>query len=443
MCFKSKNKRVTAILGAGVNLAFFDWNDTTPSTTNITKHLVTTPEVVYYDGSKGKISPLIRRVYEHLCAIHPTTPLDPNDTASYGIMHFERIFHIIEMLDAYTHVWNYKYIDITQVPLFAYFTSPNFKYSADEPHEALSQMTYLIMDFVNRYNEFYQTNKETSCKWYKDFWTGAKFKWDIFNFNYDTTIEHSINCEDGYEEVPNYAPLQKFSPQKLLLSTNNTINHVHGCLLYSYSNMKLPDENKEQYLRNSHDWYKWPSFRESMGLFVGHGMSPIIAPNGDAIFNSPIITGLNKTEKLVIQPFATYRYNLSQKILKNSSIIIAGYSFGDYYVNLELEHIRLYHGNKLRVVLIDKWSIGSFADIEEEKHMIRDFIESKHNSINNEMALFICRVMQISRFDNYEYFRRLRCNSPFISDNGQLMLFIGGIKQALLYKDDIYAFLKS
>jgi len=440
MCISKRQKRVTAILGAGVNLSFFDWCDNTPSTANITKRLVTTPEIVYYDGSKGAISPLIRRVYEKLCADNPQGALDPNAEASYGIVHFERIFHVLEMLESYSHVWVYKYCDFTKVPLFAYFTSPNFTYTSEELYRALSQVVYIIMDFVNHYDVFYLAEKDNTCAWYKEFWQVAPFKWDIFNFNYDTTIEHSISCEDGFEDVPNYAPLKKFTPQNLLQSTNNTINHIHGCILYSYSNLKLQDENKEQYERNSHDWYKWPTFQESMGHFVGHGMSPMIAQNGDSIYHSPIITGLNKTDKLTIQPFATYRYHLSHKISQNSSLIIAGYSFGDYYVNLELEHLKLLHGDKLRVVVIDYWNTDKYS---QNKIVGMCIFLRKLPFENHELYMFLCKVMHISTIDEYSYSKIISQDKPFVSENKQLMLFTGGMKLALHYKDEIYRFLQS
>ena len=440
MCILKRQKRVTAILGAGVNLSFFDWCDNTPSTANITKRLVTTPEIVYYDGSKGSISPLIRQVYERLCADYPQGALDPNAEASYGIIHFERIFHVLEMLESYSYVWIYKYRDFTKVPLFAYFTNPNFAYTPEELHRALNQMTYIIMDIVNHYDEYYLTEKDNTCAWYKEFWQAAPFKWDVFNFNYDTTIENSITVEDGFEDVVNYKPLQKFNPTKLLQSTENTINHIHGCLLYSYSNMKLEDENKELYLRNSHDWYKWPTFRESMGHFVGHGMSPVTAQNGDSIYHSPIITGLNKTDKLTIQPFATYRYHLSHKISQNNALIIAGFSFGDYYVNLELEQLRLLHGNKLRVVLIDYWNTDSHSD--DKIFGMYTFLQ-KLPYKNHELYMFLCKVMNISTINEHQYSRLISHDKPFISENKQLMLFVGGMEHALRYKDEIYAFLNS
>lgn len=440
MCLLKQKKRVTAILGAGVNLSFFDWCDSTPSTANITKRLVTTSEILYYDGSKGAISPLIRQVYEKLCADYPQGALDPNDEASYGIIHFERIFHILEMLDSYSHVWAYKFTDISKVPLFAYFTSPNFEYTPDELYRALSQMIYIIMDFVDYYDKYYYTKKDNTCAWYKEFWQAAPFKWDVFNFNYDTTIENSISCEDGYEDVSDYEHLQKFNPQKLINSTENTINHIHGCILYGYSNMDLKDENQQLYFYHSHDWYKWSSFRENMGYFVGRGMSPMTAQNGDSIYHSPIITGLNKTDKLTIQPFAAYRYHLSHKISQNSSLIIAGYSFGDYYVNLELEHLSLLHGNKLRVVLIDYWNTDNYSN--DKIIGMCKFLQRLPYE-NYAMYIFLCKMMHISIIDEYQYSHVISRDKPFISENKQLMLFAGGMKQALQYKEDIYRFLLS
>ena len=56
------NMRVTAILGAGVNLEYFDWSDKTPSTANITKCIVSTKYFKHSDGSQSPIPSLIHKI---------------------------------------------------------------------------------------------------------------------------------------------------------------------------------------------------------------------------------------------------------------------------------------------------------------------------------------------------------------------------------------------
>ena len=84
--------RVTAVLGAGVNLEFFAWSDKTPTTANITKSIVNAKYFKHVDGSQSKIPVLINKVYKRLCKKYSLGALNPKDEKSYGIIHFEKIF---------------------------------------------------------------------------------------------------------------------------------------------------------------------------------------------------------------------------------------------------------------------------------------------------------------------------------------------------------------
>lgn len=443
MCILKKQKRVTAILGAGINLEYFGWSDKTPTTANITKSVVNTSEYVYDDGSKGAIPGLIKDVYLHLCATNSPKELDPNQ--SYGEMHFEKIFHVLEMLDSYDKIWTRGYKN-SLVPIFAYFAGPTFRYNPDEIHDALYKTITLIMDFINHYNEYFIQHKEDTCRWYTDFWREAKFKWDIFNFNYDTTIENSLSkYEDGFEDIQGHPHLQRFNPNKLLQSANSTINHIHGCIQYGFSDLTSEEDNKENiYTYDFHDWFKWDTYALNKNHWIGRGASSLISQSGDSIFPSPIITGLNKADKILILPFSTYRLNMSQRLTQSHALLIAGYSFGDYYVNYEIERMRLYHGDKLRVVLIDYWSMEDYKNMPVTD-MIKAYIEfNEPDSISVHKALFLSKVMQSGNLGYYkDHFNTLTYDNYLISENKQLMLFVGGWRKALQYKEDIYRFLQS
>lgn len=440
------NMRVTAILGAGVNLEYFDWSDKTPSTANITKCIVSTKYFKHSDGSQSPIPSLIRKIYLRLCRKYPFGALNPKDNKSYGIMHFEKIFHALEELDSYDKIWTRHAKDPSYAQLFAHFTKPAFKYNPDEIHSALFWMASLIMDFVNYYNDYFITHKEGTCKWYTDFWRKASFKWDVFNFNYDTTIENSIdNFNDGYVDVEDHANIQRFDPNRLMQSKTNTINHIHGCILYGYGDFSIEEENRDLIFKYGfHDWFKWDNYELNKKHWIGRSSSSEVSQSGGTLFPSPIITGLNKTDKLLTLPFSTYRLNLSQRLFQSHALLIAGYSFGDYYVNYELERMRLYHGDKLRVVLIDYWDLQNYRDMSDQDkiHAYLEFGEI--DGISHQKACFIEKVIHSSQLDYYKNgFKKLTHKNYMISDNKQLMLFVGGWKNALQYRDKIYEFLCS
>lgn len=436
MCSKSKNMRVSAIIGAGVNLAF--QLPSSPSTANITKAVVNASYSVLKFPDLGKEqSTLVQDIYNTICQRYTSGPLDPN--MSHGTVHFEVIYDALEELYSFDKYWRVnRYRSPREVPPFAYLTHCDIKYKSQHISQVLRQYIEIIMGIVNEYDCEYDKNKDTAERWYKDFWSSVPFKWDVFTFNYDTTIEKSLpSYEDGFEPIKGY-PFKQMNPLRLLNSADHTINHLHGCILYGENNQSADDRNKSNiYDYSSKDWYCWPDYQTHRSY-----MSDPHNQAGDTIFRSPIITGLHKTDKIVNMPFDIYRYNLNRELIANNAILIAGYSFGDLYVNYEIERMRLYHGENLRVVLIDYWGDLSKITHKNEVLTLCSYIANLPYK-NHDLFEFLCKVMEIGEIDCHVFSKKWKFCQPNISDNGRLMLFIGGIKNAFQFRNEIYQFLQS
>ena len=67
--------------------------------------------------------------------------------------------------------------------------------------------------------------------------------------------------------------------------------------------------------------------------------------NGEHLKQTTIITGKNKTEKIAISPFDTYRANLQKCLIQNPNLLIIGYGFADYYINNVLKQFNKVHKN--------------------------------------------------------------------------------------------------
>ena len=66
------------------------------------------------------------------------------------------------------------------------------------------------------------------------------------------------------------------------------------------------------------------------------------------------------------------------------------------------------------------------------------------NEISDGLGTFLCRMTGESNFESAIHsFRHHNRQGPMVSNNGCLMLFIGGFKAAAQYRDEIYAFLNS
>ena len=437
-------KRITTIVGAGAVLDLdLPQGAMWPSTGNITDAI---RGIKKKNVLSGKDLVEIEEIYQILLREYPTFP------------HFEIIFHVLEMLVAYSWVWQYptKMPKTTKLfPVFASFTAPKWLYDEDNVKQALDYVLLTIMDIVNGYNDPYLKNEKTNI-WYRDFWRSYEGNWDLFNLNYDTTIEHTLtNCEDGFDDIPDQPEFQHFVPQKLWENKYgaSTMSHLHGCIEYFDCRYKEEVYKREFVKYGFHDLYKYPSYDKVRGMYMGSSKSKPSNQAGEQFINTPIITGLLKTDKLNILPFAFYHTHLYNCVMRNNSLLVVGYSFGDLYINQVLERMDLIYGNEKRIVLIDYWNllvddnvINGIPEGEERGAYVKEMMIQKvlGDEISDSLGTFLCRMTgsgdfreAISSFVNYDR------TGPMISNNGCLMLFIGGFKKASVYKNEIYEFLNS
>lgn len=162
-----------------------------------------------------------------------------------------------------------------------------------------------VMDIVNSYNAPYLAD-EGFNKWYRDFWKCYEGSWDVFNFNYDTTIEHSLQqCEDGFENITGQKDFQHFVPQKLWdnVTGSSTMSHLHGCIEFFNERYEKDVYKKDVLKYGFHDMYKYDSYDKVRDRFIGSSKSFKSNQAGEQLVGTPIITGLRKTDKLNIVPF--------------------------------------------------------------------------------------------------------------------------------------------
>lgn len=415
-----RHNRTITILGAGAVLDFDFQNKTVPTTRNITKQLLNTT----IQGLNSENVNLIQEVYNILfenarqayLSFHPDVRhYEPN-------INFEELFDVIETLASYNGAWLKEDLSF---PMVSSLVSPNVHFQSVEYVRALEAMINVILDIVNDYNSDFAKNEEKEL-WYRNFWKAFNGNNDVFTLNYDTTVENSLKDEynDGF--IPFVQQYQRFSPKFLMEneSSMTTINHLHGCVLYADANPL-----NGQYEYSHRDLFK---FKCQQDVFLSRQWMPTNQAKTH-IFYSPIITGLKKTDKICYLPHSFYHSNLAMKILKNPSLLIVGYSFGDLYVNQFLERHKLIHNDKQRVVVIDKYP----------EYVNKDWTSLYQHFINRgSFQDFMLRLLEEANLleakDKIE-----RINSNVWQDKqGRFRLYTGGFKDAVeKHGNDIIQFL--
>lgn len=425
------NSRVTMVMGAGAVLDMnFPSNIIKPTTWNITEEVRKPYDDIFCPNRKITI---VEDIYQILVK---SFPVDHNiwwATSSMPNIHFEILFHVMEQLIAYQSVWDSNNHNPYTFPYFAPFTARSFSFDPKDLNQVMWKFVMRIMEIVNAYNEYFR-NDNGAENWYRDFFK-SDFKWDVFNFNYDTTVEQSLGIyEDGFEQMTNRID-SIFRPQKLILNENNlsTVNHVHGCINYFYKDKP----NDDMFETNIHDLYLYPNFDEVKCRMIGRGQSNPSAQNNEEYFAGPIITGLRKTEKLTCMPYDFYHGNLYNAIVSSNAMVIAGYSFGDLYVNNLINRMHTIWRGEERIIVIDRWDDNK---IRGSKTNLEKYLQTLSKGAIEFLELMsgcTCIGQMMNNFIDPDI------SHPKYSTNGNLMLITNGMKEASNIRNDIYSFLKS
>lgn len=410
-------RRTTSIIGAGAVLDF-DFHDNERPTTDYITEICREQKI---QGFNGDDIDLIEQIYDRAlgAAEDEYKRLHPNDRNHSPRLSFEELLEVIETLYSYNGTWEHERATI---PLISGLVKSDIRYKTVEYHRALETIIRTIINIVHTYDRNF---REENCEvWYKQFWKNFNGLIDFFNFNYDTTIEFSLEqYNDGFVD---YTPeLQRFDPMTLWNNEGKspTVSHLHGCILYA-------DENsKELEFKYSHrDLYKRYTIDEH------HLLSYQCLPQnqvGDSIFYAPIITGLKKTDKLCYMPHSIYHAHLVKKILENPSLLICGYSFGDLYVNQILERHKLIHGKNQRVVIIDKWPDYVNNDYCS---LYRHYMDDTSDGLKE----FVGRITEggIAPLETFKQFEQI-AEDCWQSPNGVLRLYTKGLKYAVVNHQNV------
>lgn len=425
------NNRTTFLIGAGTPLDLkLPQSVIKPATAEITKEVC--KDYKNYLNPNNPIT-IVDDIYNRLICTYPPDCSNPYISGtSTPYIHFEHLFHVLEMLDAYSWAWNKKCNNPDRYPVFAPFIQPNISFNPNTLHSVMDQFILKIMDIVEGYDS--NTMKEQTNEWYWRFYQQFAEGSDFFVLNYDTTIEKTIGTyEDGFEPAGIQNVFQRFNPKKLFENTNglSTVNHLHGCINYYFQSYK--DINEDTYTFLFHDLYKYPNYATVKELMIGRGKSQPCTQSGETYYSSPIVTGLRKTDKLNCVPFDFYHANMTNCIIRNHKLVVAGYSFGDLYCNNLLERMNFLHGDQKRIVLIDFWNIP------------KDRMYGGYQ-LSQNLGQFLCRMTHCGDFDgviHQLYKKENPQTGALYSDNGCLMVLPKGFKHAATYSNEIIAFLNS
>ena len=423
-------KHITTIVGAGAVLDFnYNYpNAIVPSTKNITDSIIKL-KIQSLDNNQSDV---IGTIYNLAVNALSSTYQLPELRKDFDL-NFEELYFIIESMLSFPNKGTEHYSPYGLSPLFALLKEKEelTSYYDIEYIRALYAIVHKIFDIINIYDSYFYSNPQNEL-WYRRFWQGKEnIKYDIFTFNYDTTIEQSIiDYEDGFEVIKGNAEgISVFNPHKLLdnIKQFSTIQHLHGCIYYSPCS---PIECVQTHNRN--DLFKVKSVQESLKCLGLHNIEQTQAR--EYFINSPILIGLKKLDKMTYLPSSIYHAELVNKLMKNNGLLIIGYSFNDLYVNQLLQRRVLMRGIEHRMVIIDSFP----RYINSIQSLYRYLSDNKGRMLQFLTPFFNIRIENFTikgiNFTSY--------TDPIYNEDHKCILFICGLKKAVeLHSELIFNFL--
>lgn len=417
--------RTTAILGAGAVLDF-DYNGIVkPTTDNITKEVIEL-KIQGYDEIDSE---LIKHIYDSIVESSRVEYLRLHPAVRHyeSYITFEDLFEVIETLYSYSGTWKHEHYPFS---LISTLLKSNLDNYPGDYYRAMLAIIKKIVKIVMAYDELFK--RDGREMWYKNFWKSFDGRVDVFNLNYDTTVENSL--EDYVDGFVNFTPRYKrFEPEVLwnVAADKATINHLHGCILYGDPNPKQVEFHYSHY-----DLYKFYSAKDAV-YSLGHRLFLPQNQVKDSLFYTPIITGLKKTDKICYIPHNFYHANLAKKVIENSSLLICGYSFGDLYVNQLLQRHKLIHDKNERVIIIEKWPDYVNQDCLS---LYRYFMDKTTSGFKE----YVERITESGKapLESFKLFKQVS-EGCWESKNGVLRLYTKGFKSTIVeFSRELMGFIK-
>lgn len=286
------------------------------------------------------------------------------------ILSFENLLFLIQnlytisndRLGQFNHYLN-PFIDINELPEINRMHRTIERAKSQDLHFLHGWLVDKLAEHIREKCIIMPSERKAELKRLSDLFESLKdqFEIGVINLNYDTVV--SATCKDletGFNQDTGL-----FEKQRLFQGKWNFLYHLHGSVHFEMKGQK-------------HDMHQilWNSNLESKFEQNSLGRSSDITTEGYGHLNSTIITGLDKANQLLREPFMSYYSELVRVAYEADAILFLGYGFGDRHLNKCFSYNR-FDGKNRKIVVIDwadqnqdslqfrhdHWTFGLFSAI--------------------------------------------------------------------------------
>ncbi len=202
----------------------------------------------------------------------------------------------------------------------------------------------------------------------------------IATLNYDDAIERSVDTFwDGFtDQNPAGVDYPGFLHEHPL-----EVLHLHGSIRFA------PPESNAQVMP---ELRRFASNAEAKPQRLARKDLMFVSQAGEILFNGPMLSGLRKTEKLILEPYGLYHQRLVDGLLRCPRFLSIGYGGNDPYINAAVFLSRRVHGDNFRGVYVTKLNDESLSSGETSRALL---LPATHSvTYQPEYAQFLERVRQ-------------------------------------------------
>ena len=340
------------------------------------------------------------------------------------------------MCISYSGCWHSKYFSWSACPEFGLLIKPDEFLQDIQTYDyirAASGLQERVMSIVNQYDTSFRKDI-ASEQWYRNFWRSISGNSNIFNLNYDNTIENSLDVyEDGFLPIKDGEEYSRFSAKDYLENPRHlsTIAHLHGQILFSEAK-SFPFEYSIR------DMVKNKDYQTARKNRMMRQQNPSSQAKEEYI-QPYIVSGARKTEKMTFAPNNVYLSDLTRRVVENNRLMVIGYSFGDLYLNEILGLGIAAHGNDFKVVFIDKFT----SDIDSYSSLIHHLRFACNPGLSGFISRLVKDNLHVEPCQNSFPLEIKNPGLPILSKNGRLMMCLTGFKNVVeKHKEIIFDFLR-
>jgi len=323
---------------------------------------------------------------------------------------FEFLFNTLEAITSLSRSWDHQ-----TVPEYKIAEAMFCKLADQNKYEKLFDLYFTIcaqrrlLEAIHTTMSNVSTSAAQHANWdsYSNFWNSltSNFNLKIATLNYDTLVDQALGVsreQQGFVPIPGES-VARFDEGTL--EQHGRLMHLHGSIHFGYRT----GDSKRFIFEEAFDDLYWHD-TSSAALASQTGKSTNTNQAGREAIISPIITGLQKPDKLLYEPFSTYYRTLGHLLRSNNKLLVVGYGFSDIHINALLSRMTRWHGPNRKIALIT-WFDS------------KDWSPSMDWALNrgNEFQTVATWTEDRAPMNHSTY------QNPWTSSNGLVRVYLGGL----------------